>query len=271
MPTSTLTLNNGIEMPRIGFGTWQVPAARARQAVLWALGAGYRLIDTSLAYWNEPEVGQAVRDSGLDREEIFVTTKLESEDHGRRGTHQGFLTSLANLDIDYIDLYLIHWPGGTSRIETWKAMEEILAQGKCRAIGVSNYTVRHLEEILEHGQVVPAVNQIELHPFLHPGGLLSFCVGHGIQIESYSPLTKALHLHHPVIEHVARRRGHTPAQVVLRWHVQHGFIPIPRSVQRNHIEENIRVFDFSLTDEDMQQLDSLDRGVHLDWDPSGVL
>lgn len=265
-----VTLNNGVQMPNIGFGTWQVPARKAREAVLWALEAGYRSIDTSLDYGNEREVGQAVRDSGLEREEVFVTTKLEGEDHGSGKALQGFRRSLANLDIGYIDLYLIHWPGSGLRIETWKAMEEVLGQGTCRAIGVSNYMVGHLEEVLEHGRAVPAVNQVELHPFLHPRKLVEFCEANGIQMESYSPLTKGLHLFDPVIVRVAQRHGRTPAQVVLRWHLQHDFIPIPRSVSRDHIEENIAVFDFSLSGEDMKELDSLDRGLHLDWDPTDV-
>lgn len=265
-----VTLNNGVQMPNIGFGTWQVPAEKAREAVLWALQAGYRLIDTSLDYWNEREVGQAVRDSGLQREEVFVTTKLEGGDHGHDRTPQGLRRSLANLDISYVDLYLIHWPGSGLRIETWKAMEDLLEQGRCRAIGVSNYMIHHLEEVLEHGRVVPAVNQVELHPFLYPRKLAEFCSINGIQMESYSPLTKARRLFHPVIVRVAERHGRTPAQVVLRWHLQHDFIPIPRSVRREHIEENIAIFDFSLSDRDMEELDSLDQGLHLDWDPTDV-
>ncbi len=265
-----VTLNSGVQMPNIGFGTWQVPARKAREAVLWALQAGYRLIDTSLDYGNEREVGQAVRDSGLDRDEVFVTTKLESEDFGPGKALHGFRRSLANLDIGYVDLYLIHWPGDRQRTETWKAMEEVLTQGACRAIGVSNYMIRHLEEVLEHGRVVPAVNQVELHPFLHPRELVEFCGARGIQIESYSPLTKSRHLFDPVIVRVAQRHGRTPAQVVLRWHLQHDFIPIPRSVSRDHIEENLAVFDFSLSDAEMEELDSLDRGLHIDWDPTDV-
>ena len=265
-----VTLNTGVQIPNIGFGTWQVPARKAREAVLWALRAGYRLIDTSLDYGNEREVGQAVRDSGLDREEVFVTTKLEGEDYGPGGALRGFRHSIANLDIGYVDLYLVHWPDDRQRTETWKAMEEVLEQGKCRAIGVSNYMIHHLEELLEHGRIVPAVNQVELHPFLHPRDLATFCKAHGIQIESYSPLTKSRHLSDPVIERVAQRHGRTPAQVVLRWHLQHDFIPIPRSVSPDHIEENFAVFDFSLTNEDMEELDSLDRGLHVDWDPTDI-
>jgi 2,5-diketo-D-gluconate reductase A len=262
MLPNMVTLNNGVQMPSIGFGTWQVPAPHARETVLWALEAGYRLIDTSLNYWNEREVGQAVRDSGIPREQVFVTTKLEGEDHGRGGALRGFRHSLANLDIDYIDLYLVHWPGG-ERVETWKAMEEVLEQDSCRAIGVSNYTVGHLEEVLEHGQVVPAVNQVELHPYLYPRNLASFCRTNGIQIESYSPLNQGMRLVDPVIARVAKRHRRTAAQVVLRWHLQHDFIPIPRSVSQVHVEENLAVFDFSLSDEEMNELDSLDRGVRL--------
>jgi len=270
MLPNLVTLNNGVQMPSLGFGTWQVPARRARETVLWALQAGYRLIDTSLDYGNEREVGQAIRDSGLDREEIFVTTKLEGEYHGAGKVLPGFRRSLANLDLGHVDLYLIHWPGHGQRIETWSAIEDLLGLGTCRAIGVSNYMVRHLEEVLEHGRVVPTVNQVEIHPFLRPRELANFCAANDIQIESYSPLSKALHLFDPVIVRVAHRHGRTPAQVVLRWHLQHDFIPIPRSVSREHIEENIAVFDFTLSDADMKELDSLDRALHLDWDPTDV-
>ncbi|MCL5736898.1 MAG: aldo/keto reductase [Actinobacteria bacterium] len=259
MPPSAVTLNNGVQMPVIGFGTWQVPARQAREAVRWALQAGYRLIDTSLNYWNEPEVGQAIRESGLQREEIFVTTKLEGEDHGPGGALRGFRRSMHNLDIGYVDLYLVHWPGG-QRIDTWKAMEEVLAGGSCRAIGASNYGVEHLEEVLEHGHVAPAVNQIEIHPSLYPRRVVEFCLNNGIAVESYSPLNQAGNLHDRVITRVAREHGRTPAQVVLRWHMQHGFIPIPRSVSPEHIKENIEVFDFALSDQDTADLDSLDRG-----------
>ena len=257
-----VTLNNGVPMPNIGFGTWQIPAHLARQSVLQALRAGYRLIDTSFNYWNEPEVGQAVRESGVPREEIFVTTKLEGEDHGPGGALRGFRRSIAKLDIGYIDLYLVHWPGD-QRIETWKAMEEVLQQGTCRAIGVSNYSARHLEEVFEHGRVPPAVNQIELHPFLHPRRLVEFCASNGVLVESYSPLNQAVNLFDPVIARVAKKHQRTPAQVVLRWHLQHNFIPIPRSISPDHIAENIAVFDFALSEEDMRELDSLDRGRRL--------
>ncbi len=262
MLAEAITLNNGVRMPSIGFGTWQVPARDTRAAVLWALQTGYRLIDTSLNYWNEREVGQAVRDSGIPREQIFVTTKLEGEDHGSGGATRGFRRSLAKLDIGYIDLYLVHWPG-SDWIETWKAMEEVLENEPCRAIGVSNYTVGHLKELLEQGGVVPAVNQIELHPFLLPRGLVTFCAAHGIQVESYSPLNQGMRLFDQTVDRIAKKHGRTPAQVVLRWHLQHDFVPIPRSINRNHIEEDLAVFDFSLSDEDMAALDSLDRGVRL--------
>jgi diketogulonate reductase-like aldo/keto reductase len=253
-------LNAGTSMPRIGFGTWQIPPSATRQAVLWALQAGYRLIDTSLNYANEREVGQAVRDSGIPREEIFVTTKLEAEDHGVGGAVRGFRRSATNLDIGHIDLYLVHWPGSGHRIETWLAMEEVLAGGRCRAVGVSNYGIHHLEEVLEHGSVVPAVNQIEVHPFLYPKRLIEFCAAHGIQVESYSPLMQAFRLTDRAITRIAVRHSRTPAQVVLRWHLQHDLIPIPRSVRHTHIEENLAVFDFSLDADDMTALDALDEG-----------
>ncbi len=256
-----ITLNNGIKMPNIGFGTWQIPARQTPGAVLWALQTGYRLVDTSLVYWNEPEVGQAIRDSGLEREEIFVATKLEAEYQGGERAVKGFLRSLDNLDIGYIDLYLIHWPVRGLGVETWKAMEDLLESGKCRAIGVSNYAVAHLQEVLEHGRVVPAVNQIEVHPFEYPQEVITFCQNNNIQVESYTPLGQGENLSNPVITRAAERHERTPAQVVLRWHLQHGFIPIPRSVNRDHIADNFQVFDFVLSDEEMEDLDALDRGA----------
>lgn len=270
MLPQTVRLNNGIDIPSIGFGTWQVPAREAKQAVLAALAAGYRLIDTSLAYWNEAEVGEAIRESGIDRDQIFVTTKLEGEDHGSTRTIRGFRRSLANLDIGYIDLFLIHWPGDGARIETWKAMEELAANEACRSIGVSNYTIHHLHEILEYGEVVPVVDQVEIHPLLFPQELIDFCTKNYIQVESYSPLMKAQELYNPAITAVAAKHGRTPAQVVLRWHLQHDLIPLPRSVNPDHIKENIAVFDFSLDHEDMAAIDALDRDLHLDWDPTNV-
>jgi diketogulonate reductase-like aldo/keto reductase len=248
-------------MPNLGFGTWQIPARQTHGAVLWALQNGYRLIDTSLVYWNEPEVGKAIRDSAVPREEIFVTTKLEAEYQGRARTVRGFARSLSNLDIGYIDLYLIHWPVRGLGVETWEAMEDLVDSGQCRAIGVSNYGVSHLEEVLEHGRILPAVNQIEVNPFQYPREVVNFCWEHGIQVESYSPLNQGASLSHPVIANAAREHERTPAQIVLRWHIQHGLIPIPRSVNREHIAENFQVFDFSLSDQEMEALDALDRGA----------
>jgi diketogulonate reductase-like aldo/keto reductase len=218
-------------------------------------------VDTSLNYWNEPEVGQAVRDSGLDREKVFVTSKLEGEYQGRDRTVEGFLRSLGNLGIGYVDLYLVHWPVRGLGIETWKAMEDLLESGRCRAIGVSNYEVTHLEELLKHGRIVPAINQIELHPFHYARDVVTFCQDHGIQVESYSPLGQGEDLSDPVIARVAQAHGRTPAQVVLRWHLQHRFIPIPRSADRVHIAENFQVFDFALSGKEMQELDALDRSA----------
>jgi diketogulonate reductase-like aldo/keto reductase len=258
---NTITLNNGVQMPNFGFGTWQIPARQTSLAVLSALQTGYRLVDTSLVYWNEPEVGEAIRNSGLPREEIFVTTKLEAEYQGKQRTVRGFARSLSNLDTGYIDLYLIHWPVRGLGAETWKAMEDLVDSGQCRAIGVSNYAVAHLEEVLEHSRIVPAVNQIELHPFQYPREVVNFCRDHGIQVESYSPLGQGENLSHPALTGAADRHGRTPAQVVLRWHVQHGFIPIPRSTNRDHIAENFQVWDFELTQEEMEELDALDRGA----------
>ncbi len=264
-------LNNGLKMPAVGLGTYRAgPGREARQAVLWALQTGYRLIDTSLAYWNEPDVGAAVRESGVPREQIFVTTKLENDDHGYGETLRACERSLENLGTRFLDLYLIHWPVASLRGQTWRAMERLYEEGLCRAIGVSNYTVRHLEELLASSEVVPAVNQVEFHPFLYQRDLLEFCRERSIQLEAYSPLVKATRFDDPVLRRLGEKYSKTPAQILIRWDVEHGVVPIPKSVHREWIEENIDVWDFSLDVEDVRSLDALNREYHSDWDPTDM-
>lgn len=267
--TRSITLNNGVSMPLLGLGTYlSGPGEEARQAVAWALETGYRLVDTSLAYWNERDVGRAVRDSGVPRSEIVITSKLENDDHGYDNTLIACEQSLANLRTDYLDLYLIHWPVPGLRNETWRAMERLLEEGKCRAIGVSNYTIRHLRELLDRSETVPAVNQVEFHPFLYQKALLDFCRDQGIVLEAYSPLAKARRMNDPVLNDIARIHGKRPAQVLLRWHLDQGVPAIPKSVRREHIIENWDVWDFRLSDEDRRRLHALDRQHHYDWDPT---
>lgn len=271
-PTSLgdrVTLNNGVAMPCFGLGVYNLGTGRAAESAMgYALQAGYRLIDTAKLYRNESEVGRAVRNSGLPREEVFVTTKLWNSDHGHDPALRAFDRSLKELGLEYVDLYLIHWPVSGARRETWKALEEIQASGRARAIGVSNYMVRHLEELLGHAEIVPAVDQVEMNPFLAQAELRAYCREQGIQLEAYSPLTKGHRLNDPGIATMARRHGRTPAQIMLRWCLQVGAIPIPKSSRPERILENGRVFDFTLGPEDMEALGKLDESLHTGWDPT---
>ncbi|HLE53641.1 MAG TPA: aldo/keto reductase [Thermoplasmata archaeon] len=265
---STVHLNNGVEMPVLGLGVWQIPSGRAtQQAVLFALHAGYRLIDTAKLYGNERDVGIAVKESGIPREDVFVTTKLWNSDHGYEPALRAFDESLKRLDLGYVDLYLIHWPVPRLRDETWRAMERILKEGKARAIGVSNYTVRHLEELARTASLPPAVDQIEFSPFLYSDGFLRYCKDAGIQAEAYSPLTKGTKLGHPLLRRIAAAHGRSPAQILIRWSLQHGLVVIPKSARRERIQENVRVFDFELSPEDMRALDGLQQDYHTSWNP----
>jgi len=210
-------LSGGVEMPLFGLGVWQsAPGGETRRAVTEALGMGYRLVDTASAYRNEADVGEAVRESGLPRSEIFVTTKLWNSDHGYDAALRALDRSLVQLGLEHVDLFLVHWPVEGLRHDTWRAMERILADGKARAIGVSNYTIRHLDELLARAKTPPAVNQVEFSPFLYQRELLAHCRRHGIQLESYGPLVRGERMDHPALLEVARRRGRTPAQILLR-------------------------------------------------------
>lgn len=270
---STVDLDHGGPMPLFGLGTFRSPAGgTARDAVAHALDGGYRLIDSAALYGNEADVGDAIRASGVPRHEIFVTTKLHREDHGYDRALSAFDESLARLGLDYVDLFLIHWPGGGERIETWRALERLLDQGPARAIGVSNYMPRHLEEVLEQGHVVPAVNQIELHPFnfRSRGDIVALCRDHGVVVEGYSPLTKTERLDDPVLEEVAAAHGKTVAQVLIRWSLQHRVVTIPKSTNPDRIRENADVFDFELSSDEMARIDALDEDFTTSWDPRDV-
>ena len=267
---SRARLNNGVEMPYLGLGVYQArPGREAESAVRHALEEGYRLIDTAKLYGNEADVGKAVRESGIPRDEIFVTTKLWNSDHGYDETLAACARSLRTLGLDYVDLYLIHWPVEGRRRETWKAMEAIYSKGWARAIGVSNYMVHHLESLLETAEVTPAVDQVEMHPFLPQREVRAFCREHGILPEAYSPLTKGRRLDDRRVAAVARRHRKTPAQVLLRWGLQQGAAAIPKSVRPERIRENRDVFDFELDAEDLRALDSLHgEDLHTGWDPT---
>jgi diketogulonate reductase-like aldo/keto reductase len=262
-------LNSAALMPLLGLGTYTAgPGEEAVGSVLTALEAGYRLIDTSLAYWNEPDVGAALRLSGVPRKEVFITSKLENIDHGHEATLRACERTLKNLGLERLDLYLVHWPVPGLRHDTWRAMERLYAEGLCTSVGVSNYMDRHLDGLLAQSEIVPAVNQIECHPFLAQAPLLDYCRTRGIALQAYSPLAKAQRLADPTLRGVAERHGRTTAQVMLRWQVERGVAVIPKSVRPEKLEENSRIFDFALTAEDHQAISALDAGLHLDWDPS---
>lgn len=265
-----VTLNNGVKMPQLGYGVFKVPEEEVYEAVLTALKAGYRSIDTAMVYQNEAGVGRAIRDSGIPREEIFLTTKVWNKDQGYEETLAAFESSLAKLGVDYVDLYLIHWPmPKTDRyVETWKALEKLYAEKKTRAIGVSNFHVPHLERLLAETEIVPAVNQIELHPYLSQQEIRDYCEAHGIIVEAWSPLMKGRDaLSDPVITSIAESHGKTPAQVILRWHLEHGIVAIPKSVTPHRIAENIDVFDFSLTTDEISRIDALNRNERTGSNP----
>jgi diketogulonate reductase-like aldo/keto reductase len=265
---STLTLNNDVEMPRLGIGTWQIRDGRpVRRALKWAFEAGYRHIDTAAMYGNERGVGQAIRESAIPREDIFVTTKLWNTDHGYDNALRAFDKSLQRLGFDYVDLYLIHWPSG-QRAETWRALERIYEEGRARAIGVSNYTIRHLEDLFTTANVAPAVNQVEFHPWLYQKDLLDYCNEHGIVLEAYSPLTKGERLGDPALQKFAEKYDKSPAQILIRWVLQHDMVVIPKSSNPDHIRANADVFDFKISEEDMCHIDAFDENYHCTWDPT---
>ncbi|MGW1817188.1 aldo/keto reductase [Streptomyces sp. NPDC002125] len=267
----TIKLNNGLEMPQLGFGVWQVPDDEATAAVSTALEAGYRSIDTAAIYGNESGTGKAIAASGVARDELFVTTKLWNSEQGFDSTLRAFDASLDKLGLDYVDLYLIHWPvpAKDAYVDTYKAFERILADGRAKAIGVSNFHQEHLERLLGETSVVPAVNQIELHPQLQQAELRALHAEHGIATEAWSPLGsgKGL-LEVPTVVAVARKHGRTPAQAVLRWHLQTGNVVIPKSVTPSRIAENIDVFGFELDADDLAAFAALDEGKRLGADPA---
>ena len=264
-------LNNDTEMPAFGLGTYEARGGKeTREAVLYALETGYRLIDTAATYGNEEDVGEAIRKSQIPRKEIFVTTKLWNSDHGYQAAMAACEKSLKKLGLSYVDLYLIHWPVAGLRNDSYRALEKLLQEGKCRALGVSNFTIWHLEDLFEHSSTIPAVNQVEFSPYLYQDDLLQFCRSHGIILEGYSPLTKGHKLNDPRLIAVARKYSKSPAQILIRWALQKGTIVIPKSSSRERIDENANVFDFSVSEEDMGILDSFDEDYRTSWDPTGV-
>jgi diketogulonate reductase-like aldo/keto reductase len=237
---------------------------------LAALEVGYRHIDTAAIYGNEADVGVAIRRSGVPRDEVFVTTKLWNEDQGHDSALRALDRSLSRLGMDHVDLYLVHWPVPDKRLDSWRALERLARDGRARSIGVSNYLVRHLEELRAAAEIQPAVNQIEAHPFNVQSDTRAYCAEHGIAVEAYSPLTKGARLGHPVVVEIARRRDRSPAQVLIRWCLQRDMIVLPKSARPERIRENLDVFSFELTDGDMRTLDGLDEGLYTGWNPEDV-
>jgi diketogulonate reductase-like aldo/keto reductase len=269
--SSRVKLNNGVEMPWLGLGVFRVADGNeVRNAVITALTHGYRSIDTAEIYGNEAGVGEGIIESGVPRDEIFLTSKVWNEHQGYKKTIEALEKSLERLQTNYLDLYLIHWPKGKISVETWSAMEELYRNGKVRAIGLSNFLVRQLNDFLPHCNIIPAVNQIEFHPRLVQPDLLIYCKQRGIRPEAWRPIMKGEVNNIPVLQKLAEKYKKTPVQIVLRWDIQKGVVTIPKSVHKERIISNADIFDFELSDEDVHTIDMLDTGTRLSLDPNVV-
>jgi diketogulonate reductase-like aldo/keto reductase len=268
MIDAATSLNDGRSIPQLGLGVWQIRNGTKCEAVVGAaLEAGYRHIDTASFYGNEESVGAAIRASGIPREDIFVTTKLWNSDHGNPA--RALEQSLRRLKFDYIDLYLIHYPV-RERVRSWRVFEKVREQGNALSIGVSNFTIRHLTQLLADTQTVPAINQVELHPYLYQHELLDFCASREIVVEAYSPLTQGQRLKDPKLVALAAKYTKSTAQILIRWALQHELVVIPKSVNPARIRENAKVFDFEITAEDMRALDNFNENLRTCWDPTNA-
>ncbi|MGG0247656.1 aldo/keto reductase [Peribacillus frigoritolerans] len=268
----TITLHNGVKMPQLGFGVFKVKNGNETvESVKKAVEVGYRAIDTAAIYENEEGVGQAIRECGVPREELFITSKVWNTEQGYDKTLKAFEDSLKRLGLEYLDLYLIHWPGKDKYLETWRALEKLYKDGKVKSIGVSNFHIHHLENLLANSEVKPVVNQIELHPLLTQVEIRDYCAKHEIKVESWSPLGRGNLLEEPTINHIAKKHGKSPAQVLIRWHLQHDLVVIPKSITPSRIKENAQVFDFSLSLNEMNQIDALNKNERFGSNPDELL
>lgn len=262
------TLHNGVKMPWFGLGVFKVKeGSEVIESVKAALKHGYKSIDTAAVYENEEGVGLAIRESGVPREELFITSKVWNSDQGYESTLKAYEQSLSKLGLDYLDLYLIHWPGKTKYKDTWKALEKLYKDGRVRAIGVSNFKIHHLKDLLSEAEIKPMVNQVEYHPHLTQKELHDFCQQEGIQLEAWSPLKRGELLNDPAINEIAAKHQKSPAQVILRWNLQNNVVTIPKSIKEHRIVENAQVFDFELTHEDMKRIDELNINDRIGSDP----
>lgn len=265
------TLHNGSKMPLLGLGVYDMHNKEAEEAIETALQTGYRLIDTAAMYDNEKEVGNAIRNSRVKREDLFVTTKVNNHDHGYDAALRAFDTSMKNLDIDFIDLYLIHWPIKGKRQDTWKALEYLYQNKLVKGIGVANYLIPFLHELQTYSSMQPILNQVEFSPFLYLKELHEYCVQQNIQLQAYTPLTKGKRFDNPVIVALSEQHGKTPAQIILRWNIQHGVSAIPKSANPKRIKENFDIFNFELSNDDMIQMDQLNEDYRIVDNPIDML
>ena len=268
---SYTTLNNGTQMPMLGLGTWDIYSKEAEQATLDALEIGYRLIDTATLYCNEKEIGNAVRKSGIPRNKIFVTTKVPNSQQGYDSTLKAFDASMKALNIDYINLYLVHWPIKEKRKETWKALEHLYNNKQVKAIGVANYLMPFLKELETYASIVPALNQMEFSPWLYLKDELQYCEQHNIQLQSYSPLTRRKKFNDERLLRLCKKYNKTPAQILLRWNIEHGISSVPKSSNKKRLQENFDIFDFSLAKEDIELMDSFNENFRVVEDPMEML
>ncbi|MGG5253475.1 aldo/keto reductase [Neobacillus sp. SM06] len=267
----TIRLHNGIEMPRLGLGVYKVEAGQqVEETVRTALELGYRSIDTAAFYQNEEGVGNAVRESGIDRKELFITTKVWNRDQGYDETVKAFDLSMKKLNLEYLDLYLVHWPVKGKYVDTWRALERIYKEGRVRAIGVSNFKIHHLEDLSANSELKPVINQVELHPNLSQPELRAYCKENEIAVEAWSPIARGRILDDPILTKIAENHHKSTAQVILRWHLQNDVVIIPKSVTPARLKENIDLFDFELNAGEMEQIDALNRNERFGADPDHI-